>query len=372
MTNVHYYYGRASAFAPRLLRRMLPDVEIVRGAEATIALRRALDRIARTVAPIDLVELPEETVGPTLLRGLPPYAVRLHSSRADWRYAYGETLSGIDRRDVRLKAALLRGARLVTAPSAAMADHAASFYGYPRSRIAVISNPLDAGHFAGLTEAEEVEEATAKQDQPSVLYVGRLDPYKGLDILMQAAEVILSANPAATIDIVGEETAHVHSAGLLAPVPPALRPRIWLHGRVPYDELPAYYRRATVCVVPSRWESWGYTVAEAMAYGTPVVGSRVGGIAESIADGQTGLLVPPGEPAVLAGAVNTLLADPARRAAMGRAARRRAAERFASDGVAARMLDAYRSALGVRYDEHGVMEACDSTRLDVCHNHTSA
>jgi starch synthase len=83
-----------------------------------------------------------------------------------------------------------------------------------------------------------------------------------------------------------------------------------------------------------------------MGCGTPVVASRVGGIPELVTDGETGLLVPPDDPAALAEAVTTLLADPDRRARMGSAARAQALARFESATIAAQTLELYRKALG--------------------------
>jgi starch synthase len=115
---------------------------------------------------------------------------------------------------------------------------------------------------------------------------------------------------------------------------------------VAHADLPAHYRRAAVCVVPSRWDNSPNTVYEAMGCGTAVVASRVGGIPELVTDGETGLLVPPDDPAALAEAVVTLLADPDRRARMGYRARAQALARFESATIAAQTLALYREALG--------------------------
>jgi starch synthase len=100
---------------------------------------------------------------------------------------------------------------------------------------------------------------------------------------------------------------------------------------------------ATVFVCPSIYEPLGIVNLEAMACGTTVVASRVGGIPEVVADGETGLLVPPGHPDALARAINELVAAPERAQAMGEAGRRRAVEEFGWDRIAEQTALLYRS-----------------------------
>jgi alpha-maltose-1-phosphate synthase len=98
---------------------------------------------------------------------------------------------------------------------------------------------------------------------------------------------------------------------------------------------------ATVFACPSVYEPLGIVNLEAMACGTAVVGSRTGGIPEVVADGETGLLVPPDDPAELARALNVLLADPDRADAMGQAGRKRAVAEFSWTTIAAQTADLY-------------------------------
>ncbi len=98
---------------------------------------------------------------------------------------------------------------------------------------------------------------------------------------------------------------------------------------VAHDELPARYAAADAFVFPSIWaEPFGIPVAEAMAAGLPVVATGVGGIPEIVADGETGILVSPGDSDSLAEALETIVADPALRAGLGRRGRERAVEHF--------------------------------------------
>ena len=117
-------------------------------------------------------------------------------------------------------------------------------------------------------------------------------------------------------------------------LPAEARARIRLHGKRPHAELPGFYREADVLVVPSLSEAFGKPAAEAMASGLPVVATRAGGIPEVVADGETGLLVAPNDPLAMAEAIARVARDPALRARLGAAGRRRAEERFSYDSIA--------------------------------------
>src|SRR5919202_3490302 len=344
ISNVHYHHDRATGLLPRPLRQVLPSGALVKDIETAAALRRALRRIATHAGGIDLIEVFEETAFPVLFEHIAPYAVKLHSSDATWRYFCGEELRRVDRRRnarrrIALESALLRHACLVSAPSAAVADHIARVCEYPRSRMVVLPYPLDTERFSPPPDEAAVP-------RRSVLFVGRMDWRKGLETLAHAAAAILSAAPTATLDIVGGETPGVTAASVLAYVPAELHERVVFWGHVAHADLPAHYRRAAVCVVPSRWDNSPNTVYEAMGCGTPVAASRADGIPELVVDGETGLLVPPDDPAALAEAVTALLADPDRRARMGCAARAQALARFESATIAAQTLALYQQALG--------------------------
>jgi len=105
--------------------------------------------------------------------------------------------------------------------------------------------------------------------------------------------------------------------------------------------LPEVYRSATVCVVPSLWEGFGYVAAEAMACGKAVVASRIGGLAEIVENGNSGVLVDPGKPVGLSEAIISLLNDPRRRAEISKSARRRIVSQFSNNIVVRQMANLY-------------------------------
>src|SRR5262249_28267990 len=115
----------------------------------------------------------------------------------------------------------------------------------------------------------------------------------------------------------------------------------------PVSDVPALLARAALFVLPSRTEGISLTLLEAMARGLPVVATRVGGNPEGVADGETGLLVPPADPASLSAAVLSLLRDPQRGRCMGQAGRRRAERHFEVGRMVARYEGLYRELLTV-------------------------
>ena len=121
---------------------------------------------------------------------------------------------------------------------------------------------------------------------------------------------------------------------------------VWLSGMLAKREVIQLLSHATVFACPSLYEPLGIVNLEAMACGTAVVGSKVGGIPEVVADGQTGLLVPPGDPAALAQAVNELVTDERQAAEMGRRGRARAEAEFGWASIAAQTAGLYAELTG--------------------------
>jgi starch synthase len=105
--------------------------------------------------------------------------------------------------------------------------------------------------------------------------------------------------------------------------------------------MPRWYAEATVVVLPSVQESFGVVLIEAMASGRAVVASRVGGIPEVLADGECGLLVPPGDPGEFAQAISRLLADDHERASLAAKGRARVEAVYRSEAVVDRLIDVY-------------------------------
>lgn len=197
----------------------------------------------------------------------------------------------------------------------------------------VIRYGLDPSPFMAATPAPDLGRAG-----PLVGTLARLVPQKGLDVLLEAFAMV---PPPSCLVIAGD--------GPLLPMLAARAAQPGLAGRVrllgPRADAAAVLAALDLFVLPSRWEGFGLVLLEAMASGLPIVASFVSAIGEVVEDGTTARLVPPDDPAALAAALSALLADPARRQAMGAAGRARVRERFAPQGMVAAMLDLYRAVL---------------------------
>lgn len=158
---------------------------------------------------------------------------------------------------------------------------------------------------------------------PVLLFVGRIQPLKGADVAVQVL-ARLTAFPHATLAVIGGPSGPEGAAELRRVR--AMANQDGLRGRVrfvppqPHTALPAWYRAADVCLVPSRSESFGLVALEAAACGTPVVASAVGGLCTVVEDGKSGYLVEGRDPAAYADRVESLLRCPEEAAAMGGAA----------------------------------------------------
>ena len=205
---------------------------------------------------------------------------------------------------------LLRRVRLVVCASTALAE-AASELGARNVRVIP----------SGVRIPERVGE---EADPPYVLFAGRLSPEKGVTELVEAAT--------------GHPLVVAGDGPLRDRVPGAL-------GLLPRPELEPLYERAAVVACPSYREGFGVVCAEAMAHGKPVVASRVGGLIDLVLDGETGLLVDPGDIEGLRAALERLLGDRELRRTLGEAGRRRAIERLSWDEVTEALKRAYRDAL---------------------------
>ena len=176
--------------------------------------------------------------------------------------------------------------------------------------------------------------------QPIVMYLGRLARQKDVPTLIRAFGRI--TEPASLV-VVGDGPDRSRVDAAIGDLPEAARSRVHRFGFRPHEEVPALLAAADVVVLPSIYEEMGSILAEALQAGVPVVASRVGGIPTVVADGTTGLLVPPEDPDALAAAISRLLTDPVLRAEMARQSRQRA-ERYDWNVLAEAVLESYQVA----------------------------
>jgi glycosyltransferase involved in cell wall biosynthesis len=218
-----------------------------------------------------------------------------------------------------------------------VSQNSADVLGAPALKTRIVYGGVDAARFR-----------PGPEDRRGVLFVGRITPHKGIDRLLRAAPegVPVTIAGSGGHDRAGPERSYPQLLRELA------SDDVTFPGAVPEEELPALYRRAEVFVLPSVSrtvygvdvaisELLGLSVLEAMASETPVIASRIGGLAEVVVHGATGYLVTPGDVDELRARIADLLGDPRRARAMGRAGRALVLERFTWEQCARRCLQAY-------------------------------
>ncbi len=281
-----------------------------------------------------------------------PHAVTAHSlePRRPWK---AEQLGGGYRLSSWVERTAYEHADAVIAVSAGMrADVLDCYPALDPARVHVVHNGIDTDFYAPDPGRDAVRAAGVDPDRPSVVFVGRITRQKGLGHLVAAAhridpeaQLVLCAGAPDTPEIAAETEAAV------AELASSRGNVVWVRRMLPTTEVRQLLSAATVFVCPSVYEPLGIVNLEAMACGTAVVASDVGGIPEVVDDGATGTLVHFDEHAVerfrtdLADAVNALLADPGRAAAMGAAGRERAVREFTWERAATRTAEIYASLL---------------------------
>jgi len=221
------------------------------------------------------------------------------------------------------------------------ADQLVEYYGADPSRIEVVPPGVDHAFFSA-GERSGARRALGLDDRPTVLFVGRIQPLKGLTVAVRALDELTT--PDARLVVVGGPSGAEGDAELLRVrrlvAELGLTDRIEFVPPVPHHLLSSHYRAADVVVVPSRSESFGLVALEAAACGIPVVASSVGGLRTLVDHDRTGFLVDSREPGAFAERLDELLGNPHRAVAMGRAGSARA-EQYAWSTTAGRLRRLY-------------------------------
>lgn len=210
-----------------------------------------------------------------------------------------------------------RADRLV-APTPAERTQLIDYYGADPAKIIVLSPGVDLRRFRNMTKEQAKASLDLSPEHSSIVFTGRIEPLKGIDTLLHATAILRRARPTvanqAKVTIIGgdlrtvgrdQEMTRLHE----------LRCRLNLCDMVRFvgakdqDVLPYYFAAADMVVMPSHYESFGMVALEAMATGTPVIASAVGGLAELVRHGENGLTFPARDPQALAARMDELLAD---------------------------------------------------------------
>ena len=246
--------------------------------------------------------------------------------------------------------ALMASARRIIAFSSHERNAMVNLYGADPRRIVLAPCGVDLSLFRPM-EQERARGILGLNGEKVFLYVGRLEPLKGLELLLQLPAHIDTCEKIRVLVVGGgpgeqEEVDRLRSLAKTLNVDEVFD----FVGMVDQGDLPVYYNAADVCVVPSYYESFGLTALESMACGTPVVASRVGGLPNVVQHGRTGYLQSWRCPEAFADSLEMIVSSPSLRQSMGRAARLRA-EGMGWDRVAAKISEAYDVLLSEESDQ---------------------
>jgi D-inositol-3-phosphate glycosyltransferase len=221
-------------------------------------------------------------------------------------------------------------------------------------KVIVVPPGVDVGHFYPIPVDEARQFIGLAPDARIILFVGRIEPLKGLDTLIKAVAclrvkdlaepvhlVVIGGDPDAAPEEMSAEMARIQkmcddlTVGKM----------VAFLGKRSQDTLPYYYSAAEVVVMPSHYESFGMVALEAMACGTPVIASQVGGLAFLVQDGVTGYTVPDSDDEILCGKLTALLGDASLRQTLGRNAVEYA-QNYAWEKIAAQIVGVYTDVIG--------------------------
>ncbi|MGB8701131.1 MAG: glycosyltransferase family 1 protein [Thermosynechococcaceae cyanobacterium] len=221
----------------------------------------------------------------------------------------------------------------------------------PQGQLTIIPCGTDTKRFGSVSQAEARARLEVPAAQKVVFYVGRFDPRKGIETLVRAIAQSSFRHSGELCLIIGGGSRPGYTDGrerdriekLVHEL--GLSDIVQFPGRISDADLPLYYAAATVCAVPSHYEPFGLVAIEAMASGTPVVASDVGGLQFTVIPEQTGLLVCPQDVKTLAHALDRILADPIWRHQLGQTAQKRVQTEFSWPGVAQQLSNLYQDLL---------------------------
>ena len=213
--------------------------------------------------------------------------------------------------------------------------------GIPSHRVHVVPNGVDPDRFRPQDDPP-LRQRLGLSDRSLLLTVGRLVPRKGIDTVLRALPTIAERCPDVAYVIAGTGPDRSRLEGLADRL--GVQRRVRFVGEVDHDRLPLYYSAADLFVMPAREdppdvEGFGLVFLEANACGTPVIGTRSGGIPDAVQDGETGLLVPPNAPDAFAEATLRVLTDPDLAETLGRQGRYRAVHEASWDHIAGHLYD---------------------------------
>lgn len=352
-SNLHWYLSRLPLIGKWVAAP-------VREIEYSIAGWKGVRR-AQRISPIQLIEGTETGMLLASFWKHCPAVIRLHGERYTFdKYTPGMTLTAEVRLTRLLQRIALRRVAMLASPSQAHADEIRKEISGLRPGITVLANSI---------EVDKLEPAAEPQPKlNTVLFVGRIEPLKGVVTLLEAASQAKQQIP---------DIRFVFAGGFSEKLPRAefyrlvrqhgLEPYVEDKGAVSRDVLYELYQQSALVVLPSHYETFGVAAVEAMCFAKPVVATRAGALPEVIEDGITGVLVDDGDAGGLSNAIVLLLKDPELVKAMGSAARARASRQFSIARNLESNLDFYRKVLSLRMPKSAEMpNRIAASEVDTC------
>jgi len=325
--------GRLHYYAARLGLKGTRFPLMIRQYETSVGLARTLKAV-RAKYGLDLVELIEGFAYPRLFDGI-PFVYKMHG--AAWtfnRYCEDQTYY---RFQIENQRKMLLAARQVQSISRSQADFIAGACDVPARLIRVIPYAIDIQQFRPASPP-------APEPPFHLMSVGRLEKRKGTHTLVRALRTVWQQEPDTHLHLYG----HSRDFGQIqieAEIPPEEHQgRIHFEGFVPRSDLITAYQKTHIYVSPTRYETFGYTLLEALACGRPVIAADIGPVPELVRHEENGWLVPRDDVESLAQAIVRGLRESDQREANGRAGRE-FAERFAVERIMPKQIALYESAL---------------------------
>lgn len=274
-----------------------------------------------------------------------PVIIALHGPTALLQQFYrpGETVPGKQRLKERLEAAAFEAAPGLISPSHHVLEGVKGLANIADTPQAVLSNSF---------RAPRPDPLPAAQNPRDILFVGRFDYLKGGDVLLQAMAHLVETHPQARLTFAGPDRGLEGTDGtkqsihdIIANLPEVAQAQISYFGPASRDQVVQLRQSHAIALIASRYENLNYSLLEAMAAGQAIVSTAVGGPSEVLEEGQTALLVPPGEPQPMAAALARLLDDAALTERLGRNAVEKIQQDFDPAVIAARTLEFVKVAL---------------------------
>lgn len=300
--------------------------------------------------PFDVVEAPEHLAAGVFqsITGVVPLVVKLHTPHSKFVVEkYHGVLPTLDNQLIcLLERITMLSADGLCSPSADLARFVAEDLNVPDASIRMVRNPVDVDRFS-----PEGQRVITDEGKLTILFVGRIEPRKGIQHLIDAVPTICARHANVKFVVVGADTNTGNAGGsMLQELKKRLQAsncesKVSFVPHVPLSEIPNFYRSADICVVPSLYENAPYTCIEAMSCGKPVVTTSAGGSSEYVSHGKFGLVVPAGSAEVLSDAIYTLISDASARSNYGAAARKFAVENLDRRRIAREMEDTYLTAI---------------------------